>query len=296
MAKEISELLKEATQGILTDETLTQIQEAFDGAVNERVKIHVEKALIEQDAEYTEKLEGLLEAIDSDHSAKLQKVVEALDVNNTNKLKKVVEKYQRIIKEQASEFKNDLIGKVSDFIDINLDNKIPQASINEAVKNKKALSMLNNLRESLSIDSILMKQSVRSAILDGKRQIDEAKQEALEARKQLSVVKEGLEKTQSELILESKTQHLSEKKKEYAFRVLKGKSPKFIIENIDYTLSLFDKKEDERLETLKEEALTSRKTKVDRVVIEESTEEVAPTHTQSEYRDVTAYMPELSRY
>ena len=47
MAKEISNLLKEATQGILTEDTLNQIQEAFDHAVNERVKIHVEKALTE---------------------------------------------------------------------------------------------------------------------------------------------------------------------------------------------------------------------------------------------------------
>ena len=30
MATEITKLLKEATQGILTDETLGQIQEAFD--------------------------------------------------------------------------------------------------------------------------------------------------------------------------------------------------------------------------------------------------------------------------
>lgn len=299
MAKEISELLKEATQGILTEETLQQIQTAFDSAVSERVKIHVEKALIEQDAEYTSKLEKLLEAIDNDHSAKLQKVVEAIDINNTNKLKKVVEKYQRVIKENAKEFKYNLIEKVSDFIDINLENKIPQSSINEAVRNKKAISVLNNLRESLSIDSILMKESIRGAILDGKRQIEEAKKEAADAKKQLSVVKEGLEKTQADLVLENKTQHLSEKKREYAFRVLKGKSPKFILENIDYTLSLFDKKEEERLETLKEQALTSRKTKVDRIVLEEQENQeqmISESVENDEYNDVTRYMSELNRY
>ena len=54
MSKQISELLKEATNGLLNEKTLNEIQTAFEGAVNERVKIHVEKALVEQDSQYTE--------------------------------------------------------------------------------------------------------------------------------------------------------------------------------------------------------------------------------------------------
>lgn len=293
MAKEISELLKEATQGILTDETLGQIQSAFDTAVEERVKIHVEKALIEQDSDYTDKLQKLLEAIDYDHSAKLQKVVEALDTNNTNKLKAVINRYQKIIKENADEFKGNLISKVSNYIDIFIEDKIPQKAINEAVRNQKALKLLSNLRESLAIDSALMNESVRDGLIDGKRQIDEAKKIAEDSKKQLLVVTEGLEKTQANLVLESKISHLSDKKKAYAKRVLEGKSPKFIMENIDYTLSLFDKKEEERLETLKEQAMTSRTTKIDRPVVEESTE---TEELVSENTSVSSYLSELGRY
>jgi hypothetical protein len=293
MAKEISELLKEATQGILTDETLGQIQSAFDTAVDERVKIHVEKALIEQDSDYTDKLQKLLEAIDYDHSAKLQKVVEALDTNNTNKLKAVINRYQKIIKENADEFKGNLISKVSNYIDIFIEDKIPQKAINEAVRNQKAIKLLSNLRESLSIDSALMNESVREGLIDGKRQIDEAKKIAEDSKKQLLVVTEGLEKTQANLVLESKISHLSDKKKAYAKRVLEGKSPKFIMENIDYTLSLFDKKEEERLETLKEQAMTSRTTKIDRPVVEESTE---TEELVSENTGVSSYLSELGRY
>lgn len=295
MATEITKLLKEATQGILTDETLGQIQEAFDSAVNERVKIHVEKALTEQDAEYTEKAQQLLEAIDTDHSKKLQKVVEALDANNAAKLKTVINKYQSIVSEQAKQFKADLVGKVSDYIDVFIESKIPKKAIAEAVQNKKARIILNNLRESLAIDSALMNESLKEALLDGKTQITESRKVAEEAKSEAATLRETLAKAKAALILEQKTSKLSPKKKEYAQRVFEGKSPKFIMENIDYTLSLFDKKEEERLQTLKEEAFTHRQIKQDRVVVEEDTTEEVQT-IEENFSSVSNYLNELSKY
>jgi hypothetical protein len=295
MATEITKLLKEATQGILTDETLGQIQEAFDSAVNERVKIHVEKALTEQDAEYTEKAQQLLEAIDTDHSKKLQKVVEALDANNTAKLQTVVHKYQSIISEQATQFKSQLIGKISDYIDVFIESKIPKKAIAEAVQNKKARIILNNLRESLAIDSALMNESLKEALLDGKTQIVETRKIAEAAKIEASNLRDTLDKAKAALILEQKTSKLSQKKKEYAQRVFEGKSPKFIMENIDYTLSLFDKKEEERLQTLKEEAFTHRQIKQDRVVLEEDTTEEVQT-IEENFSTVSNYLNELSKY
>jgi hypothetical protein len=292
---EISKLLKEATQGILTDETLAQIQEAFDGAVNERVKIHVEKALLEQDADYSAKAEQLLEAIDTDHSKKLQRVVEALDTNNAAKLQMVVNHYQKIIKEQASQFKTDLVDKISDYIDIFIESKIPQKSINEAVKNQKAKIILNNLRESLAIDSALLSKSLRGALVDGKSQIDEARASAEKASKEAQLYRENFEKTKAELVLEQKTAHLTAKKKAYAQRVFEGKSPKFIVENIDYTLSLFDKKEEERIQTLKEEAFETRKVKADRVLIEEDTQS-ENVESENNFTHVHNYLNEMSKY
>ena len=295
MATEISKLLKEATQGILTDETLAQIQEAFDGAVNERVKIHVEKALIEQDAEYTAKAEKLIEAIDTDHSKKLQRVVEALDANNANKLQMVVNRYRKVVKEQASQFKNDLIDKVSDYISIFIESKIPTESINEAVRNQKARIILNNLRESLAIDSALMNDSLKGAIIDGKKQIDESRKIAQSHASELETLRESLNRAKADLVLEQKTANLNPKKKQYALRVFEGKSPKFIVENIDYTLSLFDKKEEERLGTLKQEAFETRKVKADRVVIEEETQ-TNLTETENNFSHVSNYLNEMSKY
>lgn len=294
MSKDIAHLLKEATKGLLTEESLGEIKNAFDTAVNERVTLHVEKALHEQDAEYTAKLEHLLEAIDGDHTRKLRKVVQAIDVNNAAKLQAVVKKYSQALNEQAKSFKNGLVKKMSHYLDVYLEAKVPQAAINEAVRNKKALVVLENLRESLAIDSALMKASIRDAVVDGQRQIQESTKTTKQLQEQVDQLASKLEKAKANLVFEQKTAHLSETKKKYARRVLEGKSPEFITENIDYTLSLLDKKEEERLNTLKEEAFEQCVAKEHRVVEESVIEQPATTTISTPF--VGGYLSELSKY
>jgi hypothetical protein len=306
MGKEISNILKEATQGILTEETLNQIETAFNQAVNERVKIHVEKALNEQDTEYSEKLEKLLETIDVDRTAKMKKLVEAVDANNAKKLQLVVQRYQKVIGEQASQFKDDLVDKISHYLTLFVESKIPQKTVEESVRNNKARIILNNLRESLAIDTALLSDSLKDALVDGKKQIVEAKQAAQKATQELELVKEEFSKTEARLLIESKTAKLAPKKREYALKVLEGKSVKFIKENLDYTLSLFDKKEEERLTMLKEQAFETRKVKSDRPITSEQKTNVFGTEpdeselisesSEENFGHVNNYLSELSKY
>jgi len=292
MSKDIATLLKEATKGVLTEESLNTIKTAFDTAVNERATIQVEHALHKQDTEYTQKLEHLLEAIDTDHSKKLRKVVQAIDVNNAAKLQAVVKKYSQSLNEQAKSFKNGLVNKISRYMDVYLQETAPQKSINEAVRNKKALLVLQNLRENLAVDSALMKSGIRDAVLDGKRQIQSSVATSKQLHEQVKTLTAQLERVKADMIIEQKTAHLNDSKKKYARRVLAGKSPEFITENIDYTLSLFDKKEEEHLNTLKEEAFEQCVAKTHHVV-RESVVEASPVASSPH---VANYMSELSKY
>ena len=292
MSQDIATLLKEATKGLLSEESLATIKDSFESAVTDRVTIHVEKALTEQDAEYTAKLEHLLEAIDTDHTRKLHRVVEAIDKNNVSKLQAVVRKYSGALTEHAGDFKDTLVEQISNYLDVYLEKSIPQASINEAVKNKKAHIVLENLRQALAVDVTLMKESVKDAVLDGKAQITEATATASKLQQQVATLNEKLMRAQADLVFEQKTSQLPDTKKVYARRVLQGKSAQFILENIDYTLSLFDKKEEERLDILKEEAFEKRVVREQRVVVEEATE----TESVATQGAVNNYLSELSRY
>lgn len=109
-----------------------------------------------------------------------------------------------------------------------------------------------------------------------------------ELSKENALIKENYSKTKSALILESKTGGLSDKKREYIKRVLSDKTPKFIEENFDYTLRLFDKKEQERISIIKEQAFTKREVKADAPVVKL----VATTKTPEN----NPYLTELQRY
>ena len=278
----MSDLLKD-----LSEESMTKIQEAIETKVKEKVSIHVEKALTEQDELYSSKLNQLLKAIDSDHSKKLQKVVEAIDTDRANKLKMVVSKYEQTLNNDASAFKAQLVESISDYLETYLDEKVPTADIQEAVRNKKALVVLESLRNHLAVDAALQKESIKEAILDGKTQISEASKKLESVIQENAQLKSELDSIKANLFVEQKSASLDESQKKYIKKVMAGKSADFISENFDYTVKLFNKKSSDRLDTLKEEAL-SESTKVDRVVLEQ-TEEQQP-------QQLSPYLRELSKY
>jgi len=276
------ELLPESLKEVLTEENVS----AIETAIKEKVELTVEAALANQDELYSEKLEELVAAIDKDHTSKLKRVVEAVDNNNANKLIKVVKKYERDLNESASEFKETLVESISDYLEEYIDESIPQQAIEEATQNRTATEVLSNLRKVLAVDSSLMSESVKAAVVDGKSQIDDLSKQVEELKKENEVLKEGFMETKANLFLEQKTAKLPEKKKEYLVKVLGDKSPSFIEENFEYTARLFDKKEQERLEVIKEEAFDNRQVKAD-----------APVETISEEKKevLNPYLQELHR-
>jgi len=291
MENKVTEVLKTAAKDILTEDVLKEIESAFNESVDTKVKLHVEKALLEQDADYSKKLENLLEAIDTDHTNKLKMVVEALDADRTKKLQAVIEKYETALNNEASEFKNTLVEQVSKYLETYLDEKIPLSDISEAVKNKRAISVLEEIRKLLSVDMALANDNIRDAVIDGKQKIDEAAKQLEDATKKVEQLAGENKKLRADLVLEQKVSHLEDDKKSYMKKMLGNKTAEFILENFDYTLKMFEKTEEERLVNLKSEALTeATSTEVDRPVIEEKveTEEVDPSFN--------LYMSELKKY
>lgn len=281
----VSTLITDEAKQVLTEESLQAIEEAF----TKKLDLTVESALAQQDDLYAKKLEQLIAAIDKDHTTKLKRVVEAIDKDNSNKLVKVVKRYETELTNEAKNFKETLVESISNYLEEFLDEVVPAEAITEATKNRTAREVLSNLRKVLAVDSALMSESVQDAVIDGKKQIDELSKKVEELSRENALIKESYSKTKSALILESKTSGLSDKKKEYIKRVLGDKTPKFIEENFDYTLRLFDKKEQERIDIIKEQAFNERKVKADAPLIRESAQ---PKQSQ----DSNPYISELQRY
>lgn len=259
MKKNLKNLFTEDVQKILTEETLTAIENAF----NEKVELSVKVALEEQDDIYASKLQTLIESIDKDHAEKTQKLINLVDKSNASKLVKIVKMYEKANLKDAAKFKKILVESISNYLDEYLAESINQEDFAQAVKNKSAYNVLNNMRKVLAVNSVMMKESVQEAVIDGAEKISALEKENAELKAQFKALYEQNQKAEVATLLESKTSKFPEAKKTFIKKFLADKSVKFIEENFDYTVRLFDKQEKNKLQTLKEDALNSRVIKPD---------------------------------
>lgn len=243
----------------LSNESVQAIQESLAS----KIDLAVEAALLEQDEVYAKKLKNLMESVDKDRTFKMKKLMEAFDRDKTAKLVKVVKKYEREQHQDLLKFKKQLTESVSLFLDEFLDESIPKEDIKQAVKNKTAYTVLENMRKMFSIDLAVMKESVAAPIMEGKQEMDKLRKENEDLKKNVQVLTENKRQVETRLFLEEKTSKFSPDKKKFIQKALGDKSLKFIKENFDYTTRLFDKQEKKQLQVLKEEALQERKHKPD---------------------------------
>jgi len=283
MSNDISTILKEATKDLLTEETLKAITESFEKKVDQKVNLAVEAALIKQDEEYSAKLEKVLEAIDADHTSKLEKIVakideahaakfehalKTIDESHSAKLEQLVKAYDNALKNEAETFKKNIVENVSSYLELYIDKAIPAQHIFEATQNTRSRKIVNEIKRLVSLDETFVNENVKEALLDGKKQIDEAVARAENAKKEAQLLNEKVAVMERDLLLEKKVANLPAPKKAYMLRVLAEKDAKFIAENFDYVSEVYEKKEEDNLQVLKES--TAPKSKgVDRVITEE---------------------------
>lgn len=257
MKKKSKNLFSEDVQKSLglSDESVAAIQEALEA----KIELAVEAALAEQDEVYADKLKVLMESVDKDRTLKMKKIMEAFDKNATSKLVKVIKKYEREQRTDLLTFKKQLTESVSEFLDEFIEESLPKEDFSQAVKNKTAYSVLENLRKVLAIDSAVMKESVSGAIMEGKQELEQLRKKTKDLENTVKFLTEEKNKAQTKLFLESKTSKFNENKKRFVTKALEDKSLKFIQENFDYTVRLFEKQEKKQEQVIKEEALKSRK-------------------------------------
>lgn len=291
----IKDALKEEAKDLLSEDNLNEIETAFNTAVSERATLAVEAALVQQDDDHAQKVQQLLEAIDEDHTKKLHRIVEAINTNHSQKLVQVVNKMSGQLQNEAVNFKGNLVDNVSNYLDLYLEKTFPQDMLEEAVNNKRADQMLGELRKMLAVDMALAKDSIKGAVVDGKKQINEANEQLATIVHENEQLKSTLAAAHSESVLEHLSRDLPEVKKNYIKKVLGNKDVEFINENFDYTVEMFNKETDAQERELKQQAVQDIKgnvhSGVEEVVVESTT-----SVGQEPDPFFNAYMGELGKY
>lgn len=265
----ITEVLDQIGSDVLSTEAKKLLADAFTEAVEktvkERVVLESQNALQTLDEAHATQLEQLLEAIDKDHTSKLTAVMAKIDEDHSEKLNYLVNKYEKTIKEDATEFKAQLVKQLSNYLDLYLEDAIPKQEIMEAVSNKQAQKTLREIKQLIAIDEDFISDTIREAVADGKQQIETLKSELNEAVKQNIRVNQEAKAIKSEFLIEQTTQGFSKAKKAFCVKMLKGKDPDYIKENVNFVVEMFDKEESNDTELLAEEATKKSKTVTNKV-------------------------------
>ena len=298
MKNKIEDVLSQISEDVLTEDSKKMLVEAFDDAVTtavtERLDLEVKDALQKLDEEHSVKLEQLLEAIDEDHTQKLVAVLEKIDVDHTEKLEFLVKKHEKVLKEDAAEFKENLIEQLSNYIELYVEKAIPIDELKEAVANKRAQKILEQMKQMMALDDSFINETIKEAVADGRKTIDSLKQELNEAVKQNIQITQTLKSKAAELVLEKNTSGLAKEKKQYVMRMLKDKDPEYITENFEYVVKMFDKEYEEQKELVTEQATKSTKT-IKEKVDTPSKKPVEESASTPEVEGVVGYLSAMQR-
>lgn len=252
MLTELKSIFESVDKEILSEDTLKAISSLIEEKVNakaqERVELEVENAVKTQYEKFKTVSEKAISAIDADHTNKIKMVVNAIMEDYDQKLLTVHEGYKNLIANTAIKHRDTLVESVDEFLDLYIEKSIPKQEIEEAAKNQYALKAIEEARKILGVDEKYIKSNIKEALVDGKRQMDTLLKENEELKKAKIIA-------ESKKVLAEKTANLPVETARFVRSRLEGKSAKFIQENFEYVIDMFGRQE----QKAKQSALLSEK-------------------------------------
>jgi hypothetical protein len=236
MLNELKTIFEKVDSDILSEDVLKSLTSLIEGKISQKVEerstLEVENALKLQ-LEKFEKASGVvIQRIDEDHLGKIRQVVEHLNKSHTDKLIQIKEGYEKIIKETAVSNRDSIVEGINDFIDMYIEQNLPREQIAEAARNQFAMKQIDEARRILGIDDKFIKNNVKEALVDGKRQVDKLIKENTDLKRHRIV-------EESNNILSKKVSNLPANVAKFVRSRLEGKSPEFIKENFQYVIDLY---------------------------------------------------------
>ena len=293
------EILDQMGKDVLTEDSKTAIVEAFETMVQEKTKemieLEVKEALQEQNNDHAQKLQKLLTVVDEDHCNKFKKVMKVINEDHTGKLKQVVKHYEKLLKEEAETFKQNMVEEISNYVELYIGKTVPARQIAEACENSRAKNILEEMKKLLSIDEEYINENIREALQDGKSTITNLQKELNEVVKENVKLNKQMAAVQADLLIEKKTQHMSHDKKNYVRKILSEKSPDYISENFDYVIEMFERDDETKTDLIVEEA---RRETVASKITTVPKSEIVNEINKNENKDsngVSSYLTEMSK-
>jgi hypothetical protein len=285
----VKDLLPKELLEAVSENGLATLQEAFDklveSKVSEQIQTAVKSAEVSLDAVLTERMQKLVAKLDENAKINLVKVVNAINENHAVEMKNVKaqamtrinemrenankaianlkESYENKAAQEAEMFRESITKQLGKFITESIDKCIPYNEISAAVKNTKAIELLESFKQLLNFNETYQSESIKKPMMEaynriqnGKKEISNlaAKNEALEA--ELAKAKAIIAESERKAYLAKKLAEIPSKdQRMFVERVLEKASLQFIKDNFEYTCKQY------RTNVLRENAVLAERTR-----------------------------------
>lgn len=285
----VKDLLPKELLEAVSAEGLATLQEAFDklveSKVSEQIATAVKSAEVSLDAVLTERLEKLVAKLDENAKINLVKVVTKLNEGHAAELKAVKAKAMKRINEtrenankaiatlkenyenktakEAEMFRESITKQLGKFIVENVDKCIPYSEISTAVKNTKAMELLESFKQILNFDAVYQSETLKRPILEAYNRIENGKKEISSLNEENAALKDELAKAKAVIAESERKAYLakrlaeipSKEQRMFVERVLEKASLQFIKDNFEYTCKQY------RTNVLRENAVIAERTR-----------------------------------
>lgn len=308
----VKDLLPKELLEAVSEQGLATLQEAFDklveSKVNEQIQTAVKSAEISLDAALTSRMEKLVAKIDENAKINLIKVVTKLNEDHKAELAEVKSKavarinemrgnankaistlkqnYENKAAREADKFRQSIIKNLGKFITENIDDCIPYSEISTAVKNTKAMELLESFKQLLNFDAVYQSESLKRPILEAYNRIESGKKEISSLSRENETLKTELAEAKAVIAESERKAYLAQRLAEipskdqrlFVERVLEKASLQFIKDNFEYTCKQY------RTNVLRENAVLAEKTRSNaksKQIAEHSRKELSKMMTES---------------
>jgi hypothetical protein len=202
---------------------------------------HIEKlnlVMEKIDNEHTELLEKVVKSIDEKHLGLLNQVIESIDEDHTSKLQMVVEKYEKGLLEEVE-------SKVSDFLDVYIEDKLPEDTIVDKIKLDKYENMMEEIKKAVMLSDIAMNEELKEAFLDGKEMLEDKDKEINQLMIEKIEINKKLKTIEAKHLLEDRCKNMTPKLAAYIETRFKDADKEEIEEQFEEAIKAFN--EDEQL-------------------------------------------------
>jgi hypothetical protein len=285
----VKDLLPKELLEAVSENGLATLQEAFDklveSKVSEQIATAVKSAEVSLDVALTERLEKLVSKLDENAKINLVKVVNKLNENhkaeianvkakavkrinemrdNANKaIATIKESYETKTAKEAEMFRESVTKELGKFIVENIDSCLPYEQIQSAVKNTKAMELLESFKQLLNFDAVYQSETLKQPILEAYNRIEDGKKEISTLTKKNETLIAELAEAKAIIAESERKAYLAQRLAEipskdqrlFVERVLEKASLQFIKDNFEYTCKQY------RTNMLKENAILAEKTR-----------------------------------